>query len=416
MEKKSFCIYGAGIVATSIYKAIKTIYGKRPIFFLVSDAAADKTDENPVEIDGIPVLRLSKWQKQMENMKQVNEFAVGQAESKPKSEIMTSGKYLIAAPEVHHRAIVDSLCGLGVCKDDMILITNELENQIMEEYFCLLHSTQGQSAQGKKTVNAVLGKTHLDKKYFEMIPWADAINDDNVGAEKAVSIEIFQAKCHVDKPLNMTLSMPDYVVPIQVGTVFADKKIATVQDNIGDNISDKNRNYCELTASYYAWKNSEADYKGLCHYRRIFDITDAQMQELCLRKEEWDVILPYPSIHYPNISTQHIRYINDGDWQAMMRALEETAPEYYEAYREATTAGEQFFYNYNMLIAKRSVFDDYCDFMFRVLTRAEELTTPKGEKRADRFAGYMGENLTTIYFLKNREHLKIIYAGKKWLT
>lgn len=356
-----------------------------PRFFLVSDAAADKTDENPVEIDGIPVLRLSKWQK---------------------SAFMIPEKYLIATPEIHHKAILKSLCALGVCQDDMILLTNELENQLMEEYFCLLYSTREQSEQGQKTVKAVLDKS----------PSYGAVTDDNIRRKGKVSIQVFQAKCHVDKPLTKMISIPDYVTPVQVGACMADKKIAELQDNTGDNISAKNRNYCELTASYFAWKNKQADYKGLCHYRRIFDITDEQMQELIARKDEWDVILPYPSIHYPDISTQHVRYINDVDWQAMMQALEETAPEYYEAYQDAVENGEQQFFNYNMLIAKQKVFDDYCDFMFRVLARAEELTMPKGEQRADRFAGYMGENLTTIYFLKNRDCLKIIYAGKKWLT
>ena len=86
------------------------------------------------------------------------------------------------------------------------------------------------------------------------------------------------------------------------------------------------------------------------------------------------------------------------------------------AYEKAIADGEQFFNNFNMLIAKSAVFDDYCSFLFKVLERTEELTTPKGWERADRFAGYLGENLTTIYFLKNREKLKIAYAGKIWLT
>ena len=31
-------------------------------------------------------------------------------------------------------------------------------------------------------------------------------------------------------------------------------------DNTGDNISRKNRKYCELTVQYWAWKNEQADY------------------------------------------------------------------------------------------------------------------------------------------------------------
>ena len=65
--------------------------------------------------------------------------------------------------------------------------------------------------------------------------------------------------------------MPDDSVymPIQVGaTLHPD--FGYTSDNIGENISAKNLNYCELTALFWAWKNLACDYIGLCHYRRYF--------------------------------------------------------------------------------------------------------------------------------------------------
>lgn len=58
-------------------------------------------------------------------------------------------------------------------------------------------------------------------------------------------------------------------LPLQVGAE-GKKDLGYVKDNIGDNISAKNANFCELTGLYWAWKNLDADYVGLVHYRRYF--------------------------------------------------------------------------------------------------------------------------------------------------
>lgn len=379
-----FCIYGAGIVATSIYTAIKILYRKTPLFFLVSDAAEGKADDNPLKIDGLPVKRLSEWQREFQSISISDTSALN----------VLPFYYLVVAPETHHSAITDSLHSLGIEDSRIRLFTGALENQFMEAYYSSLPDCS--------TVNELMG--------------AHGLTEDGRDADKTGVLRVFQAKCHVDRALQHPVKNPFYVEPIQVGAALTDRIISELRDNTGENISNKNRNYCELTATYHAWKNSRAAYKGLCHYRRIFEIADEQMRILLDMPTEWDVILPYPSIHYPNISAQHTRYIKETDWQAMLQALKETAPDYFEACQKLVESGEQYFFNYNMLIARADVFDDYCGFLFSVLERTEELTTPKGWERADRFAGYMGENLTTLYFLKNRDKLKIVYAGKKWLT
>ena len=50
-------------------------------------------------------------------------------------------------------------------------------------------------------------------------------------------------------------------------------------DNTGDNISAKNPYYSELAVQYWAWKNQEADYYGLCHYRRYLSFADKTFPE-----------------------------------------------------------------------------------------------------------------------------------------
>lgn len=61
----------------------------------------------------------------------------------------------------------------------------------------------------------------------------------------------------------------DIYLPLHVGCE-GKKEIGFTGDNTGENISAKNPYYCELTGLYWLWKNTEAEYKGLVHYRRHF--------------------------------------------------------------------------------------------------------------------------------------------------
>ena len=61
-------------------------------------------------------------------------------------------------------------------------------------------------------------------------------------------------------------------LPVQVGSYGKDS-INFQRDDEGENISEKNPRFCELTGLYWAWKNLSCDYLGLAHYRRHFTIT-----------------------------------------------------------------------------------------------------------------------------------------------
>ena len=48
-------------------------------------------------------------------------------------------------------------------------------------------------------------------------------------------------------------------IPIHVGKK-GKPSMGIMGDDTGDNISDRNPAYCELTGVYWAWKNLKADY------------------------------------------------------------------------------------------------------------------------------------------------------------
>jgi len=73
---------------------------------------------------------------------------------------------------------------------------------------------------------------------------------------------------------NITFENEIYT-PVRCGAVYDDNTSPEIPgDDTGINISDKRPFLGEFTVQYWAWKNVEADYYGLCHYRRYLSFSD----------------------------------------------------------------------------------------------------------------------------------------------
>jgi hypothetical protein len=106
-------------------------------------------------------------------------------------------------------------------------------------------------------------------------------------SESEFKLKIF-VSCH--KPAKIISNK--HLIPIQLGASEAKTKIkGMIQDDAGDNISELNSMYCEMTAQYYAWKNVDLDYYGFFHYRRYLSFNRKRFIE----DEFGNVIEAYPS-------------------------------------------------------------------------------------------------------------------------
>ena len=354
-------IYGAQSIAFGTYKAIKELFSEQEILgFIVSEMGT-----NTHTLGGIPVMELDDF---LERTSQ---------------DEMEKLEVLIATPE-------------NVMQD----IETNLNRAGINHYVCL------DSLRWAELVrNAFL-------RSGKFLPLAAYV----VGHSR-VKLHVFKMIHSKDKLLKTQYQDKEYIRTLQVGSAGSLEIESDYKDHQGDNISEKNGNYSELTGLYWIWKNhlcmqESDDYYGLAHYRRQLDLSDDDI--LRLKDNAIDVVLPYSMPYDPNIEVHHKRYLSDDEWGAVLEALRELYPEYAKAFKDIL--GQEYLYNYNIILARREVLEKYCAWLFPLLFKIEELNDPDGTKRPNRFIGYIGENLETLYFMYNRYRLKIAYSGVRFLT
>lgn len=353
-------IYGAQGVALGAYKAIKTVFPEKEVeCFLVTSIG-----NNASVLSGIPV-------------RELQEFVSGMTQEE-KNDV----EVLIGTPENVMPAIEAGLEDAG------------LHN------FARLTSIRWADLQR----DAFL-------KSGEYIP----LSVYPVGCRKA-DLSVYKMSHYKDKALSTVWTDPSYIKKLQVGGALTDEIVAEFNDAAGDNISDKNGNYSELTGLYWIWKNAlpkfeDGSYCGLAHYRRMLELSEDDL--LRLTDNDIDVVLPYPMPYEPNIEAHHLRYLSESEWNAVLRTLEEFQPDYAKVFQEILK--QEYFYNYNVILAKKDVLDDYCSWLFPLLFRIEEINDPVGEKTPNRYIGYIGETLETLYFMYHKDKLKIAHAGCRFL-
>lgn len=331
--------------------------------FLVDDITCNDT-----EIEGIPVLEI--------NSTQIQDY---------------STPVFIATKGVYHEKIIGALQEKGF--KNIIPVTVELDNELRNSYVERYYKSKGWPF--VKLENLSTKGCYYSK------------------AQDAVA-SIYVAKSVWDKPLQSYHKIAEYEKIIQVGAILEDVPLEDVDllDSNGDNISKKNRQYCELTALYWLWKNCKDDIIGLSHYRRHF-ILPHNWKDIMI-SQDIDVVLPVPTYVYPNISENYKERHDSSEWKHMLDYLELYYKEYYSVARQIYS--KNLYFPCNMLIAKREILADLCAFIFPILDAVVEYGGVKKDAYLNRYPGFLSERLNTLFFIKNREKYKIVYADKNFIS
>lgn len=354
-------IFGAQARAYGACKAIKTILPDKTIkCFLVTSMK-----DNPVELLKVPVRELDDFAREMTD------------EDKKNIEIL-----------------------IGTREDSMFDIEKILEER---GFYNHIRLTSSRLAEMMKNLFIKIGKFNPLSLYL-------------VGS-KTADINIYKMTHYLDKQLESDISDSHYTKKVQVGAGISDRIVADFYDDEGDNISDKNKNYSELTGLYWVWKNKvinnklDNKYFGLSHYRRYLCLSEDDRKRFI--SNDIDVVLPYPLTYYPNINVHHKTYLQDDEWNAVIQALDELQPEYKEALNDILS--QEYMYNFNIMLAKAEVFNNYCNWLFSILFRVEEINDPDNIKKPNRYMGYISETLLTLYFLYNKDRLRIAHTECRFL-
>lgn len=203
--------------------------------------------------------------------------------------------------------------------------------------------------------------------------------------------------------------LPCYYQPILVGSynkVLPNSNY--IRDDINDNISKKNKNYCELTGLYWIWKNDlDSDIVGLCHYRRYF----SGKENGCIDKKTIvdllksnDIIVPKAWYYLNNVYEDYCNHHYKRDIDNCGEIIKQFFPDYYNAYKNVMN--RKYIYLYNMFICKKNLIDEYFEWMFAILEKMEDVSEISSyDDYQKRIYGFLSERLFNVWIEK--EHLKV---------
>lgn len=219
---------------------------------------------------------------------------------------------------------------------------------------------------------------------------------------------LYEVRNDRDKALDVHPELFPYERPIQAGGAIADTVVADLRDDTGIHISGRNRMYCEMTAVYWIWKNTSHDWIGIEHYRRHLLVRPEML------RDDIDAIMPLPYICYPHEVAQLLRFTTEDVLQALLKALQDLHPDQYGAYRKILYGRYQ--YTYNLVCARKYVFDNYCRWFFGITEYMEAMSDKIPEIKDTRALSYVAEALTNLYFMHHQEDLRIRHVEKAIYT
>jgi len=242
--------------------------------------------------------------------------------------------------------------------------------------------------------------------------------------------------------------------PIMVGSALSSGVSNFQRDDEGENISDRNQYYCEMTGIYWAWKNCNSDIAGTSHYRRYFT---AQPEPLTykikrflyyfilqhrkrrgliynnnpslfipriINKEEiedllsqYDAILPQARKLRKTIKDHYNSHHNGYGLDILEDIIRTKHPDFLDSFNGVMNSNR--LYANNMFILRNNHFQEFMEWWFDILFEFEERVKKHKADYPKRIIGFVAERILNVWFHKkqlNCIELPIIYFKQNKIT
>lgn len=199
--------------------------------------------------------------------------------------------------------------------------------------------------------------------------------------------------------------------PVQAGAAIH-PPLGLTRDDTGENISTKNASYCELTVLYWMAHNVDADWYGLCHYRRYFSLrrTGEKHQRILTRAEllplldSADIFLPKKRHYWVETNfTQYAHAHHGEDLRKVRAALQTLHPGQAKVFDRvmARRSGHRF----NLMLMRREAMQQYTAWLFPLL-EAAQIDTSSYSARDQRVYGFLAERLLDVWLAQQEYRVK----------
>lgn len=239
--------------------------------------------------------------------------------------------------------------------------------------------------------------------------------------------------------------------PYQVGSIVSNKKFLELNDaSMIDNISSKNSTFSELTLQYFVWKNvNNLNNVGISHYRRLFnpacsatliqkfDSKITYEYDKCSRpetkysKEIYDFVTSIESTNlldqllvsenntlvtltpfektnkYPLLSLVQIGWLPAHAVIVFFDVCESIMTSYeFDEFMKIMNRQNHHYCN-NMIYTSKKIFDDYSEWLFRILFEFERrLSLHSPQMITPRMFGYFSEYMLKPYTILKSVNVK----------